>query len=57
LKDTTYVTEENNPEYYICHELPLYLPGPCLVRIEVMETHHLFGKLIERVLGFTDIDL
>ena len=33
LKDKTYVKEETNPEYYICYELPLNLPGPCLVKV------------------------
>jgi hypothetical protein len=39
------------------YELPLTVPGPCNVKIEVMETHNLFGKFIEKVLGYTEIDI
>ena len=35
-KEKTYVQKETNPEYYTFYEVPMTLPGPCLVKIEVI---------------------
>lgn len=47
---------ETNPEYYTFFECPMTLPGPCIVKIEVMEVSNtpIIGKLkTDRVLGYT----
>ena len=54
---TRKVENENNPEYYICQEVQVDLPGPSVIKIEVMETHDVLGKLITKTLGYTELDV
>ena len=44
LEKKTLVKESYNPEYYICQEIPMEIPGPSTVRIEVVEKNN-FGSL------------
>ena len=59
LKPKTMNKENYNPEYYICQEIPMEIPGPSTVKIEVMEQHPNLGSIpgSEKVLGFTEIDI
>ena len=54
LKDKTFVEEESNPEYYVCQDVVVELPGPATIRVEVVEHRKV---LKDHVLGYTDIDL